>query len=110
MGHHYGSPWETGAFALHTFGVHDPQNVELSIVRQILFLLTPLWINDFVYMLFSRMIHFFLPEKKDSFIMAFQLSRLFVWADIPSFLMHATGGIMSSLSIPPTVENLGLRI
>ncbi|KAL7907583.1 RTA1 like domain-containing protein [Trichoderma velutinum] len=94
-----GGAWETGAFVLHTFRAHDQQNIEFATVWQVLFLLAPLWINAFVYMTFSRMVHFFPREKK-----------LFVWADILSFIMQATGGIMPSPGIPPTVEKLGLNL
>jgi len=45
-------------------------------------LLAPLWVNAFVYVVFGRMVHYFLPEKKIMGVRAIHMARWFVWFDI----------------------------
>lgn len=43
-----GALWETTAFAIHAVGTRDRQQIGLTTVWNILFLLALLWINAFV--------------------------------------------------------------
>lgn len=105
-----GASWETIAFSFHALGSHDQQMVAYATVYQLLFLLAPLWINAFVYMTFGRMVYYFLPDKKIAVIKATSLSRYFVIADIVSFLVQATGGIMASPGAGQSIIKIGLRV
>lgn len=105
-----GATWETVAFILHTLGAHNQQNVTLATAWQILFLLAPLWINAFVYMTFARMVHIFMPDRKVSFVKASHVSKLFVWADIFSFIVQAAGGVMTSPGVSVATQKIGLHV
>ncbi|RFU75700.1 rta1 domain [Trichoderma arundinaceum] len=105
-----GSAWETTAFILHALGAHNQQNVPFATAWQILFLLAPLWINAFVYMTFARMVHVFMPDRKVSFVKASHVSRLFVLADIFSFIVQAIGGVMVSPGVSASVQSTGLHV
>ncbi|KAL6867109.1 RTA1 like domain-containing protein [Trichoderma novae-zelandiae] len=103
--------WETTAFVLHALGAHDQQNEVFATVWQILFLLSPLWVNAFVYMTFARMVHFFLlPDRRVAFVKASHVSKLFVWADVLSFIVQAAGGIMVTPGVSPSTQELGMHI
>ncbi|KAL6884867.1 hypothetical protein HDV57DRAFT_526573 [Trichoderma longibrachiatum] len=102
--------WETIAFIFHVLGAHDQQNVAYIIVWQVLFLLAPLWVNAFVYMTFARMVHFYVPDRKVAFVRASHVSKLFVWADIVSFLVQAAGGLMVTPSASAATQRLGMHI
>lgn len=53
-----------------------------AVESSLLVLLAPLWVNAFVYMVFGRMVYFFLPEQKIVGIRAIHMAKWFVWLDI----------------------------
>lgn len=76
------SIWETTAFALRSAGTQYQRSIGLLMFQQLLILLSPLWINAFVYMVFGRLVNYFIPEKKLVGIRATRLTLLFVGLDI----------------------------
>jgi hypothetical protein len=86
--------WEFVAFILRAVGSRNQQKQALSTGSQLLFLLAPLWINAFVYMTAGRLIYTFHPDKRVFGIKAISLGKWFVWLDVVSFLIQATGGLM----------------
>ncbi|KAL7943387.1 RTA1 like domain-containing protein [Trichoderma barbatum] len=102
--------WETIAFIFHSIGAHDQQNVAFATIWQILFLLSPLWVNAFVYMTFARMVHVYIPDRKVWIVKASQVSKLFVLADILSFIVQASGGILVSPGVSPSTQEIGMHI
>ncbi|KAK3361763.1 RTA1 like protein-domain-containing protein [Lasiosphaeria ovina] len=105
-----GSLWETLAFIIHTVGAKDQQQVGYSTAWNILFLLAPLWINAFAYMTFARVVNFWLPGGRVGGLRANTMARWFVLADVVSFLIQATGGIMASPSASPDIIKTGIDI
>ncbi|KAH8888527.1 hypothetical protein GQ53DRAFT_795708 [Thozetella sp. PMI_491] len=105
-----GGIWETVAFVLGALGAHDQQNATFAIGHQLLFLLAPLWINAFVYMTLSRMVHFYLPDQKVWFIKSHIMSKIFVWADVATFLVQAAGGSMASPGSDANTVKIGLNV
>ncbi|KAF8817168.1 hypothetical protein BYT27DRAFT_7237618 [Phlegmacium glaucopus] len=91
-----GAAWETASFILRILGTRNQQEVVFAIVSPILFLLAPLWINAFDYMILGRMVYYFLPERELYHIPATRFSVIFVSLDIVSFLVQATGGVIVS--------------
>ncbi|KAK0732323.1 RTA1 like protein-domain-containing protein [Lasiosphaeris hirsuta] len=89
-----GSLWELACFALRTVGAHDQQNSVYVIVSTLLFLLAPLWINAFVYMIVARLVYYLLPQERILGMSPRWLAKIFVAADIVSFLVQAAGGSM----------------
>ncbi|KAL1835060.1 hypothetical protein VTK73DRAFT_6343 [Phialemonium thermophilum] len=115
-----GATWETVAFVLLALGSRDQQQQAYAMAHQILFLLAPLWVNAFSYMTLARTAHFFLPHRaarprddahpgdgrarldaspsdRPPTVLAVRstaISKLFVWADVVTFLVQATGGVM----------------
>lgn len=88
------STWETLGFTFRILGARDPRSSGWATGSQLLILLSPLWVNAFVYMVVGRIVYFWLPEKRIWGIRATSLTRWFVWFDIIVFLIQATGGMM----------------
>lgn len=86
-----GATWETGGFAFRVVGSKNQQTSIFSFMAQFLVLLAPMWVNAFVYMVLGRMIYFFVPQKEVWGIKSIKIAKIFVWLDILSFLVQATG-------------------
>ncbi|KAJ6452048.1 RTA1 like protein-domain-containing protein [Mycena sanguinolenta] len=80
-----------------------------STPHPLLVLLTPLWINAFLYFLMSRLVYFFVPEKHVGGINARRLSLCFVLLHITAFLVQAAGGSIIRSTTPSTAL-LGIHI
>ncbi|KAK3899422.1 protein RTM1 [Staphylotrichum tortipilum] len=87
---------EYACFMLRTLGAFDQQNGAYVAVGAVLFLLAPLWINAFVYMVVARLVHFLLPatEQKACGLSPRWLAKVFVVADAVAFVIQAAGGGM----------------
>jgi hypothetical protein len=105
-----GALWETISFILHSLGAHDQQNIGYATGWYILFLLAPLWINAFVYMTFSRMVYYFLPDQRVWIFQGQKMSKYFVWADVATFIVQAAGGVMASPSADASTIKTGLNV
>ncbi|KFY22835.1 hypothetical protein V493_06293 [Pseudogymnoascus sp. VKM F-4281 (FW-2241)] len=90
------STWETLGFTFRILGARNPLLQSWAVSSQLLILLTPLWVNAFVYMVVGRVVYFWLPEKRIWGIRAKSLTRWFVWFDVIVFLIQAGGGVMLS--------------
>ncbi|KAF7377201.1 RTA1-domain-containing protein [Mycena sanguinolenta] len=101
--------WETAGLVLRVFSVLHTTSSAFGIPSQLLILLAPLWINAFLYVLMSRLVYFFVPEKHVAGISARRLSLCFVLLDITAFLVQAGGGSMISSDTPSTAL-LGIHI
>lgn len=77
-----GSAWEFISFCLRAAGAKNQQSQPLASVSQILFLLAPMWVNAFDYMVVGRMIYFFVPEQKIWGIKGVKIAKIFVWLDV----------------------------
>ncbi|KAI9745827.1 MAG: hypothetical protein M1818_000508 [Claussenomyces sp. TS43310] len=104
-----GAFWETTGFALRTYSTIDQTVSSTASAAQLLILLSPLWVNAFVYMTFGRMIWYYLPDQKLGGIQAQKMAKYFVWLDITAFTIQATGGIMDS-DFSPEADKIGLHI
>ncbi|KAK4097356.1 hypothetical protein N658DRAFT_434157 [Parathielavia hyrcaniae] len=91
-----GALWEFVCFALRTLGAFDQQDGGLVVGSTLLFLLAPLWINAFVYMVVARLVHFLLPPPSQRIfgLSPRWLAKVFVAADVASFFIQAAGGGM----------------
>ncbi|KAI1463051.1 RTA1 like protein-domain-containing protein [Daldinia caldariorum] len=105
-----GSLWECICFVLRTLGAHDQQNSEYVTFSTLLFLLAPLWINAFAYMVLARLTYYILPERRLLRIRAEYLSKIFVIADVLSFLIQAAGGAMLANQDDPAAALNGTHI
>ncbi|CAM1511689.1 Fc.00g092020.m01.CDS01 [Cosmosporella sp. VM-42] len=105
-----GGIWETAGFAIKTIGTRNQQETQFAIWGQILFLLSPLWINAFVYMTVARMIYFSLPEKKIWGIRAIRLTVIFIWLDVFCFLVQGGGGALLSNNDSQSTVRTGQKI
>ncbi|KIM72946.1 hypothetical protein PILCRDRAFT_803227 [Piloderma croceum F 1598] len=89
-------------------GVHLIQAISY---RKILLLLALLWINAFDYIILGRMVYYFLAEQNLFYVHATKFSVCFVWLDIVSFLVQATGGIiLSGTNDSQQLLNIGKHI
>ncbi|KAK0648568.1 RTA1 like protein-domain-containing protein [Cercophora newfieldiana] len=105
-----GSLWELMCFALRTVGARDQQNAGYVIASMLLFLLAPLWINAFVYMIVARLVYYLLPQERILGMSPRWLAKIFVAADIVSFLVQAVGGAMLANTEGGEVVITGQRI
>ncbi|KAJ7194167.1 hypothetical protein B0H12DRAFT_1214528 [Mycena haematopus] len=80
--------WETAGLVLRVFSVLNTTSSAFGIPSQLLILLSPLWINAFLYVLMSRLVYFFVPEKHVGGISAPRLSLCFVLLDITCAHTH----------------------
>ncbi|KAJ7159967.1 RTA1 like protein-domain-containing protein [Mycena crocata] len=95
--------WETAGLVLRVLSVLNTTSLTYGIPSQLLILLAPLWINAFLYVLMSRFVYFFIPEKKVAGISAQRLSLCFVLLDISAFAMQAIGGSSMNSKVPSDV-------
>ncbi|KAJ7186543.1 RTA1 domain-containing protein [Mycena filopes] len=87
-----GGAWETAGLALRILAVLNTTSATFGTPSQLLILLSPLWINAFLYVLMARLVYFLVPEKHVIGISARRLSLCFVLLDITAFLAQAGGG------------------
>ncbi|POR35144.1 hypothetical protein TPAR_04677 [Tolypocladium paradoxum] len=87
-----GALWECLCFTLRALGARDQQESIYVTLSTLLFLLAPLWINAFVYMVVARLIKLLQPQKRAVGIPAQWLAKGFVSADIICFIIQAAGG------------------
>ena len=101
--------WETAGFTMRLLGARDPRTQAYSIGSNLLVLLSPLWVNAFAYMVVGRMIYYWLPSKSIWRLKARTLTSWFVWLDVLTFFVQATGGSMLENEDPGSAK-LGLYI
>lgn len=91
-----GGAWEIAAMVMAALLAKHQNSDTYDTLHTILFLLAPLWINAFLYMTLGRMVWFFDERKRLAGLSAQRFGSLFVWLDIVSFLVQATGAVLSS--------------
>jgi len=102
--------WEFGAFVTRALSTRNQQNTWLALIKQLLVLLAPLWVNAFDYMLFARMVHFYLPRRSLLGISAGTFGVVFVTLDIASSIVQFIGGLMGGPSATPDQQKKGINI
>ncbi|KAG9235152.1 RTA1 domain protein [Amylocarpus encephaloides] len=102
--------WEFVGFATRVYATKDQLKDTTGSVASILVLLAPLWVNAFVYMVFGRLVYYFLPDQKIGGIRAVNMAKWFVWLDITAFLIQLTGGVLTTLDEDVKTIKLGLRL
>lgn len=100
--------WETAGFAIRAAASQYQLSLALYTPQQLLILLAPLWINAGIYMVFGRLVYFFVPERR-VVISASRLTLCFILCDVVSFLVQASGGMMLS-NTDPSLTNIGLKV
>ncbi|KAI8292697.1 hypothetical protein K4K60_000051 [Colletotrichum sp. SAR11_57] len=88
--------WETSAFVLRTLGAKNGRVLPFYIISSLTFMLAPLWINAYAYMVGARIVHFSLPDRRVFRIKASYMTKLFVGADLVCFGVQGAGGSMLS--------------
>ncbi|MCJ1400364.1 hypothetical protein MMC11_003569 [Xylographa trunciseda] len=87
--------WEFIGFVCRTISTFN-QLVDTVTSEAVLFvLLAPLWLNAFDYIVFGRMIYYYIPDKKIAGIKAEKIATIFVLMDILAFIIQVAGGVMS---------------
>lgn len=77
-----GAIWETLSFIIRCISIQNPTSEGAFDPQYILFLLAPLWINAFDYMLLGRMVYQYLPNQKLFGVKAQRMAVYFVLFDI----------------------------
>jgi RTA1 like protein len=104
-----GSLWEFGGYVSRSLSVADQKNVAIGTTQSLLILLSPLWINAFVYMLLGRMVQFFLDDRRVYRIKAKNFTWIFVSLDIATFVVQAIGGLEANSKDVATAKT-GLHV
>ncbi|KAF5495938.1 putative lipid transporter atnI [Colletotrichum fructicola] len=86
--------WETSAFVLRTLGAKNGRVLPFYIISSLTFMLAPLWINAYAYMVGARIVHFSLPDRRVFRIKASYMTKLFVGADLGSASTMQTGKVL----------------
>ncbi|KAH8687354.1 RTA1 like protein-domain-containing protein [Tricladium varicosporioides] len=117
--HHYKTPfcwaiimgalWEMISFVIRVPSIYNPTSLGLYNPWFLLFLLAPLWINAFCYMLLGRMVFQYLPDRKLYKLRAQRMALCFVVLDIVSFIIQIGGGLLV-LSKNVQTKQTGLHI
>ncbi|KAF4445649.1 Protein RTM1 [Fusarium austroafricanum] len=89
-----GASWECICFIARALGARDQQQAAYVTVSTLLFLLAPIWINAFIYMIVARLVHFVIPQRRVAGISAQWLAKIFVTFDVMCFIIQAVGGGM----------------
>lgn len=105
-----GIAWELVAFIARALAALDQQSQAYAYISHLLFLLAPLWINAFIYMTAGRLIYTYHPLKRIGFVKALSIGKYFVWLDIISFLIQATGGAMLIPGSSDKTQELGKNV
>ncbi|KAL0568152.1 hypothetical protein V5O48_013846 [Marasmius crinis-equi] len=87
--------WETASYVLRALSKYDISPEGFGVPSQFLVQLAPLWVNAFVYMVFGRVVHYFVPEKRVAKLSARRMSLIFVLLDVFSFLIQGAGAILA---------------
>lgn len=77
-----GSLWECIGLIMRTYATIDQTKSSTASAAQLLTLLAPLWVNAYVYMIFGRMVYYYLPERKVIGFKASSLAKIFIWLDV----------------------------
>jgi hypothetical protein len=77
-----GAAWECVGFVMRTYSTINQIESSTGSTGQLLILLAPLWINASIYLIFGRVVWYYLPEQKIGGIRAISLGKLFIWLDI----------------------------
>ncbi|KAI8307212.1 hypothetical protein K4K61_003753 [Colletotrichum sp. SAR11_59] len=88
--------WETSAFVLRTLGAKNGRVLPFYIISSLTFMLAPLWINAYAYMVGARIVHFSPPDRRVFRVKASYMTKLFVGADLVCFGVQGAGGSMLS--------------
>lgn len=90
-----GGALETLAMITRALSIHTPTSEPLYAIWFVLILVSPLWINAFVYMIMGRMIYNFIPKQKVAGVPARRFGLFFVLLDILSFIIQLAGAVQA---------------
>ena len=102
--------WEFTSYATRAAGAKRQQISSLATISQLFVLLAPIWVNAFNFMLFARMVHFFVPNKKLGQVHPSILAFIFISLNILSFMIQLVGGIMANPNHNVSIIEKGIHI
>nr|GAT50107.1 predicted protein [Mycena chlorophos] len=104
-----GGAWELIGLTSRIAAIVNITSQNPAIVSVLFILLAPLWVNAFLYVVLSRFVWYFVPERQVAGVRAERLASIFVGLDILSFFIQAIGGIMISQT-SATTKTRGIHI
>ncbi|KAG0647404.1 putative lipid transporter atnI [Hyphodiscus hymeniophilus] len=90
-----GGSLETLAMISRSLSIQYPTSEALYAIWFVLVLVSPLWINAFVYMIMGRMVYNFIPTQKIGRIPARRFGLYFVLLDVLSFIIQVAGAVQA---------------
>jgi hypothetical protein len=102
---------QTLVFVFRILSINNPDSELFYTLWFVIILVAPIFTNAYVYMVFGRMVHNFLLEKRLCGLQARRFSLIFVTLDIIAFLIQVAGAsIASGDNISQSQINLGLHV
>ncbi|RYO88813.1 hypothetical protein DL766_010244 [Monosporascus sp. MC13-8B] len=104
------SLWEAVAYIFRTVSTRHQNIAGVYTVYKVFILVSPLWVNAFVYMLFKRMVHYFAPSREVLSIPAFTLGAGFMLLHIAASIVQLVGASMGSPLAVPEERAHGMHV
>ncbi|RYP09149.1 hypothetical protein DL765_008540 [Monosporascus sp. GIB2] len=104
------SLWETLAYIFRTVSTRHQNIAGVYTVYKVFILVSPLWFNAFVYMLFKRMVHCFAPSREVLSIPAFAFGAGFMLLHIAASIVQLVGANIESPLALPEERAHGMRV
>ncbi|RYP06128.1 hypothetical protein DL764_003350 [Monosporascus ibericus] len=104
------SLWETVAYLFRTVSSRHQNIAGIYTVYRVFILVSPLWVNAFVYVLFKRMVHYFAPSRKVLSIPAFTFGVGFMFLHITASVVQLVGASMGSPLALPEERAHGMNV
>jgi hypothetical protein len=102
---------QTLVFVFRILSINKPDSELYYTLWFVIILVAPIFTNAYVYMVFGRMVHNFLLERRLGGLQARRYSLLFVTLDIIAFIIQVGGAIAASGDdISQNRLNIGLHI
>ncbi|RYP48180.1 hypothetical protein DL768_005880 [Monosporascus sp. mg162] len=104
------SLWETVAYLFRTVSTRHQNIAGVYTVYRVFILVSPLWVNAFIYMLFKQMVHYFAPSRKVLSISVLPFGAGSMLLHIAASVIQLVGASMGSPLALPEERAHGMHV
>ncbi|RYP51465.1 hypothetical protein DL769_010813 [Monosporascus sp. CRB-8-3] len=104
------SLWETVAYLFRTVSTRHQNVAGVYTVYRVFILVSPLWVNAFLYMVFRRMVHYFSPSRKILSIPALAFGMGSMLLHMAASVIQLVGASMGSPLALPEERAHGMHV
>jgi energy-converting hydrogenase Eha subunit E len=98
--------WQLLTYIFRTVSIEAPASFGDYAAWFVLILIAPLWTNAFAYMVFGRLVHNYVPDRRLWGLPAARFGLFFVLLDIAAFVIQVYGAATASANNAPTDQVL----